>query len=317
MAAPIGGFTAELKMRRPTRRVGTGLDFSADRPEHSRTMSRRICLGLAALIISAVAGSGAARAHAARTRIAVLPVTAEHLPADVVEKMAAAVAGGLAASGADVVDSAATTKSAEAKGIRDCETPTCRTAIADATGARYLMLASVETTGRSYRVHLEMIDGTTGTVIGVREDRCEICTEKEAYDTASLTASTLKSEVAKRPPVGSDGADGRKIAITDVTYPPTNGTAGTSIVASGGVPAGSEESQPHLRGWGWAAIGAGAAALAAGIVLVAIDGRGTCGTEVRNDLCHDTFTTKGGGIALITGGVLGAVLGTTLLVGHF
>ena len=278
-------------------------------------MSRRICFGLAAIIVSGFAWGGTARAHAARTRIAVLAVTAEHLRADVREKIDAAVAGGLAASGAEVIDSAATTKDAEAKGIHGCETPTCRIAIADATGARYLMRGSVDTMGRSYTVHLEIIDGTTGTVIGVREDRCEICTENEAYETASMTASALKAEVVKRPSVVNGGPDPGKIAITDVTYP-ANGTAGTTIVTTKSGPAGGEESQPHMRGWGWATMGAGAAALAAGIVLVAIDGRGTCGAEPP-DKCKSLFTTRGGGIALITGGVLGAVLGTTLLVGRF
>lgn len=272
-------------------------------------------MGLAAVIISEVASRGVAQAHAARTRIAVLGVTAEQLRADVREKIAAAIAGGLAASGADVVDSAATIKDAEAKGIRDCETPTCRIAIADATGARYLMRGSIETMGRSYRVHLEMIDGTTGTVIGVREDKCEICTENEAYETASMTASTLKAEVVKRPPAKIDGQDAHKIAITDVVYPPGKGTAGTSIVATG-TPEGGEQAPPRMRSWGWAALGAGAAAIAAGIVYVAIDGRMTGGAELPNR-GKDTYTTRGWGIALISGGALGAVLGTTLLVGRF
>jgi TolB-like protein len=277
-------------------------------------------MGLAAVIIAGVAQQGAAQAHAARTRIAVLGVSAEQLRAEVREKIAAAIAGGLAASGADVVDSAATSKDAEAKGIRDCETPTCRIAIADATGARYLMRGAVETMGRSYRVHLEMIDGTTGTVIGVREDKCEICTESEAYETASMTASTLKAEVVKRPPIKTDGHDPHKIAVTDVIYPPGKGTAGTTITATGGTtPAGSEPAPPRMRAWGWATIGAGAAALAAGIVLVAIDSQQITCTRTNGpmEMCPTEYSTRGGGIALITGGVLGAVLGTTLLVGRF
>ena len=280
-------------------------------------MSRRICFGLAAIIVSGFAWGGTARAHAARTRIAVLAVTAEHLRADVREKIDAAVAGGLAASGAEVIDSAATTKDAEAKGIHGCETPTCRIAIADATGARYLMRGSVDTMGRSYTVHLEIIDGTTGTVIGVREDRCEICTENEAYETASMTASALKAEVVKRPSVVVGGPAPGKIAITDVTYPPASGTAGTTIVTTGGGPARGEESQPHMRGWGWATIGAGAAALAAGIFLVSIDGQYNCTQTSKDDLCPRYYTTRGYGITLITGGALAAVLGTTLLVGRF
>ena len=262
-----------------------------------------------------LAWAGAAHAHAARTRIAVLGVSAEQLRPEVREKIASAVAGGLAASGADVVDSAATAKGAAAKGITDCETPTCRIAIAEATGARYLMRGSVQTMGRNYTVHLEMIDGTTGTVIGVREDRCEICTENEAYETASVTASALKAEVVKRPAAPGDGAEARKIAVTDVAYPAVKDAPTAPMVSASGSPP-DREAPPRMRPWGWAAIGAGAAALAAGIVLVAIDGHGTCGADPP-DQCKNMYTTRGGGIALITGGALGAVLGTTLLVGRF
>jgi len=280
-------------------------------------MSRRICLGIAAFILSFGVWVGDADAHAARARIAVLGVSAEQLRPEVREKIAAAVAGGLAASGADVVDSAATAKGAAAKGITDCETPTCRIAIADATGARYLMRGSVQTMGRNYTVHLEMIDGTTGTVIGVREDRCEICTENEAYETASVTASALKAEVVKRPVAPGDGAEPRKIAVTDVAYPAMKDAPAASMVsASGTTPAGGEE-PPRMRGWGWAAIGAGAVAIAGGIVEFAIDGHGTCNTNVAMDICKNTWSTQGWGIALVTGGALATVLGTTLLVGRF
>jgi hypothetical protein len=280
-------------------------------------MSRRICLGIAAVILTAGAWVGTARAHAARTRIAVLGVSAAQLRPEVREKIGAAVAGGLAASGADVVDSAATARGAAAKGITDCETPTCRIAIAEATGARYLMRGSVETMGRNYTVHLEMIDGATGTVIGVREDRCEICTENEAYETASVTASALKAEVVKRPAAPGDSAEPRKIAVTDVAYPAVKDAPSAPVVsASGSTPAGGEA--PRMGRWGKAAIIAGAAAVAAGIVLVALDGRQTCdNTTVVGDRCKNMFSTGGGGIALITGGALGAVLGTTLLVGRF
>ena len=281
-------------------------------------MSRRICLGIAAFVLSLGVGGGAANAHAARTRIAVLGVSAEQLRPEVREKIAAAVAGGLAASGADVVDSAATAKGAAAKGITDCETPTCRIAIADATGARYLMRGSVQTMGRNYTVHLEMIDGTTGTVIGVREDRCEICTENEAYETASVTASALKAEVVKRPAAPGDGAEQRKIAVTDVTYPAMKDAPAAPMISASGTMPESGEQKPRMRPWGWAAIGAGALAIGGGIVEFAIDGRQTCdNTTVMGNRCKDTWSTHGWGIALVTGGALATVLGTTLLVGKF
>jgi hypothetical protein len=274
-------------------------------------------LVIAVLILPLWAWGGTARAHAARTRIAVLGVSAEQLRPEVREKLASAVSGGLAASGADVVDSAATAKGAAAKGISDCETPTCRIAIADATGARYLMRGSVQTMGRNYTVHLEMIDGTTGTVIGVREDRCEICTENEAYETASVTASALKAEVVKRPAAPGDGADGRKIAVTDVAYPAVKDSPAAPMVSAGGSTAPGDQPPPRMRGWAWAAIGAGAAAIAAGIILVRLDSQQIPCMGNPGALCRRSYSTQGGGIALISGGALGAVLGTTLLVGRF
>ena len=266
-------------------------------------MSRRIYLGIAALILPLGAWGGTARAHAARPRIAVLGVSAEQLRPEVREKIAAAVAGGLAASGADVVDSATTAKGAAAKGINGCETPTCRVAIADATGARYLMRGSVETMGRNYTVHLEMIDGTTGTVIGVREDRCEICTENEAYETASVTASALKAEVVKRPAAPGDGADGRR------SPSPTSPTGGQGAPATpwcrpvGSTPAGGEPPR-RMRGWAWAVIGAGAAAIGPG----SFSSRSTASTDPADGEPATSgqghIRDPGGGIALITGGAL-------------
>ena len=179
------------------------------------------------------------------------------------------------------------------------------------------MRGSVQTMGRNYTVHLEMIDGTTGTVIGVREDRCEICTENEAYETASVTASALKAEVVKRPAAPGDGADGRKIAVTDVAYPAVKDSPASSMVSAGGSTPAGDQPPPRMRGWAWAAIGAGAAAIAAGIILVRLDSRQIPCMGSPTVRCHDSYSTQGGGIALISGGALGAVLGTTLLVGRF
>ena len=280
---------------------------------------------ISGLLALAVFGA-ATPARAARPRIAVLGVSAERLSAEVRDKLAAAVAGGLAASGADVVDSATTAKGVAAKGLGGCETSTCRIGIAEATGARYLLRGTVELVGRSYTVHLEMIDGTSGTVVGVREDRCEICTESEAYETASFAASSLKAEVLKRPAAGpnDDGSSTPKVAdLTDPTKRLTNGATngdagGAAVMVSTGAEGGAGgETGPRLRAWSWVGIGAGVAALGAGIVLVKINGQGTCTTHETGELCPDHYTTRAGGFGLIGGGLLAAALGATLLIGRF
>jgi hypothetical protein len=259
-----------------------------------------------------------AQAQAAKPRIAVMSVKADRLGGDVRDKLAAAVAGGLAAAGAEVVDSAATARRLAARGIEGCETSTCRVAIADATGARYLMRGNVETMGRSYTVHLEMIDGTTGAVIGVREDRCEICTENEVYETASVTASALKAEVLKRPGTGPTDPPTHPLRpITDPTTPKGDRTDGLTIVSPGsgsGTP--GEPRAPRLRALSWIGIGAGAVAIGAGIYLLSINHDLTC-THAPGDNCEFRYKTRTWGIVSITGGALAAALGTTLLVGRF
>src|SRR5438128_249143 len=114
-----------------------------------RTYGSGIAGFLPAILVGTVtalaAGTGAGRiaqAAPAKPRVAVIPVTAEQLSAEVRAKIDAAVAGGLAASGAEVVDSATTIKRISAKGLRGCDTSTCRIAIAEVTGTSYLVRGS-------------------------------------------------------------------------------------------------------------------------------------------------------------------------------
>ena len=266
-----------------------------------------------------------AHARGAKPRIAVMAVSADQLTAEVRSKLDAALAGGLAASGADVVDSGTTVRRVEDKGLAGCQTSTCRVAIAEATGARYVMRASVESAGRSYTVRLEMIDGITGGVIGMREDRCEICTESDVYDTASMSASSLKSEVLK--------GDVRKHDKGEVDPPPgTKPVADLDhVVDPGGTDKGglppivtrddASGAQGAARGPRWRAlsivgVSAGAVAIGAGVFLLSINQYGTCNAGAGT-LCEFRYRTRAGGITLISAGALAAVLGATFLIGRF
>src|SRR5690348_2041297 len=99
-------------------------------------------------------GGGVRLASAETPRVAVAPVTGENAPAEVKDRVGRSLAEGLLASGADVAASPA-------------EAP-------------YVLRGRVEVEGRSYALHLEMLDRRTGVVVASREDRCEICTEAEA-----------------------------------------------------------------------------------------------------------------------------------------
>ena len=64
----------ELKMSRGVRRVGTGLDFERDRPEHSRTMSRRVCIGIVgSLLALGAAGLTVAKVGEAEVMLGAAP----------------------------------------------------------------------------------------------------------------------------------------------------------------------------------------------------------------------------------------------------
>lgn len=66
------------------------------------------------------------------------------------------------------------------------------------------------------------------------------------------------------------------------------------------------------RALGWTLIGTGIAAVAAGVVLVAMDGKGTC-TPAPGGVCNDLYKTKLGGFALIGGGVVAGATGGFLI----
>jgi len=280
-----------------------------------------VLLGSVSALAVAAGASRIAQAAPAKPRIAVISIAAEQLSAEVRARIDAAVAGGLAASGADVVDSMTTMKRISAKGLRGCDTSTCRTAIAEVTGASYLVRGSVESMGRSYTVRLEMVDGATGAVIGMREDRCEICTESEAYETASVTASALKAEVLKRPAPAAAAAEpaspARNLASA---VPPANAPSGDASLVLGSGSPGTEPARSKRAPLGtltWVGIGAGAAAVVAGAALVWLDGHGTCSLLDTDQACKHQLVTKTGGMALIGGGALAAALSVILLSGRF
>jgi hypothetical protein len=265
-------------------------------------------VGMAAVL--AVAGP----ARAAKPRIAVIGLSMGDVTAEVRVKINAAVAGGLGASGADVVDSAATGRAMAERGMIACDTATCLTEIGRATGAAYLMRGAMEMTGRSYIIRLEMIDASTATVVDSREDRCEICTENEAYETASVSASALKAQVFKwRAPVA------RAPQVTGAA--PVPGGDDTALVGLTTAPDGTPINRPlpprRSRAVLWTAAGVAAASIAVGVTLIAIDGRGTCTPREPEDQCKELYRTQAGGLALTGLGLVAAVAGALVYTGRF
>jgi hypothetical protein len=252
-------------------------------------------VALVALAVGVAVWVGGRPAHAETPRVAVAPVAGDHATSEVKDRVGRSLAEGLLASGADVAASPA-------------EAP-------------YVLRGRVEVEGRSYTLHLEMLDRHTGVVVASREDRCEICTEAEAFETASAAASTLKAQVFKRagspatPPPGATGvasASGAPPAATP------QGAAGAPIL---GLAAGSSGPAVDLRadgtpaahrGLGWAGVAAGLVSAAAGGVLLGIDGSGTCSGP---DTCPNVYQTRWGGISLIGVGVVAIGAGILAIAG--
>src|SRR5499427_7134214 len=148
-----------------------------------------------------LASGGAARAE--RPKILVLPVAGKAADAGFRDRVAQALSEGLIASGGEVV---AQPSGAAALPADGCATPACLAGAARATGAAFLLRASVEEEGRSYAFKLEMLDGQSGAVLAQRENRCEICTDAEALEVANAAASALKAQAMKKP--GAAGGAG-------------------------------------------------------------------------------------------------------------
>ena len=200
------------------------------------------------------------------------------------DRMARAITDGLVASGADVVTAPG--------------------------GIVYRVRGTLELEGRTYILRLEMLDGETGAVVEGREDRCEICTESEALETAGVAASALKAQVFKRRPA---------IAVNStVTVPAPGGGAGPPMLQESGTPLESERpAHPH-RALGVAGIAAGAAAVAVGAWLLSIDHKGTCAMPDQGwDGCYSRYNTFAGGASLAAGGGLALIAGVLAVSGVF
>jgi hypothetical protein len=244
------------------------------RPDARFRATRAVAVLWAAVVLAG--WTGVARAE--RPQIIVAPVAGDRATPELRQKMGQALAEGLIASGADVAP--------------------------PAVEAPYLLRGKLEVEGRSYLFRLEMVDRKTGSVVASREDRCEICTEAEAFETANTAASTLKATVFKRtagPPATSATGVASVAAATPAIAPPAVVEAKPDVSSA-------------RHAFGWAAIVGGVASAGVGAYLFGIDGQGTCDTmgEMR---CPREYETRWGGIGLIGLGIALVGAGVIAIVG--
>jgi len=193
--------------------------------------------------------------------------------------------------------------------------------------------------------NLEMVDGKSGAVVASREDRCEICSEAEALETANTAASTdvlaisgsrndvqgfalalelwnaSSDESAKSqgwcnfctgPQMVTAAQDLGRPLLTQLA---TKAGATPAVVAPGAsvpsAPNGSDEGISKgrvLLGTGVFAVGA--AAIVVGVITWHRDGEITdCMVNGGNQVCTGQYGGKGAGISLVVGGALAAVAG--------
>jgi hypothetical protein len=144
------------------------------------------------LAAALMAGGGVARAE--RPRVMVLPIAGDQVEPGLRARVTRAIGNGLQDSGVEVVPAPA-----------DPSPTAIAKALADPAGPTFVLRGSVEAEGRSYTFRLEMVDGKSAAVLANREDRCEICTEAEALETANTAASTLKSQAFNRSGAAKNG----------------------------------------------------------------------------------------------------------------
>jgi hypothetical protein len=281
-------------------------------------MLKSLAVGVGAALLVLAGSGGIARAE--KPRIAVVGVTGDDLEPDTRQRVMKAVAEGLNGSGADVADPVIVAAAVAATGDQGCAGKDCLTSVARATSVAYLVRGTLTVTGRSYGFHIEILDGKTGALVDSREDRCEICSYSEAIETITNSASTLKTQVFKRPaqtlpPPPSPGM------LPPPSPLPTGGTDATAGNGTMLVKPGDEVPPPSARGahktLGWIGVAAGAVAAGAGVALLAIDGKGTCDMPDITGHCPNQYSTKPGGIGLVSAGGLALVAGIVVLAGKF
>ncbi|MDB4980717.1 MAG: hypothetical protein JWM82_1469 [Myxococcales bacterium] len=252
------------------------------------------CTALAALTLSTLSSSAA---HAERPRIAVMELSAPKVAPDLRQRATRAVQEGLLASGADVVEGMPA--AATGPGGAPCDGSGCITAVAKASVANYVVRGTLEIEGRTYGLRLEILDGKSGDLVESREDRCEICTEGEALEMAGVSASALKVQAFKK-----GAAPAPDVTAPAVVTPPPAPLIATAATT------------PSLgqRRLGWVGVGVGAAAVAAGTVLFALDGQGDCGGP---DTCMNRYKTGRLGLVSFMGGTALVIGGFLMMAGKF
>jgi hypothetical protein len=287
-------------------RSGTALaappaELAPPRPPSSPVNAAPVPPATPAAVPSPRASSGA--------KFAVVGIGPASLASNLAAALEAAAAAGLVASGAEVVARPSTGPAAGS-----CDTPACLRGLASASGARYLLRGTCAIEASTYRVHLELVDGMSGTVAAARGDTCEICTEHDVVEATNIAASALKATLDRTPKIGAQA--GAQIGAQ--TGAPAGAPA--KVPPAADLSKGDAASRTHAAarpGWlrvaPWVAFAAAAGAIGAGAWYLSLNGNGTDRYYAEPDMSARFYDTGWQGGAWIGAGVVAAALGVLAL----
>ena len=331
--------------------VAFGMLASCAGPSATNRNSRWLTRVFVALAVCGVAlstmGSVAHARRSVQPQVSVLSLEfSKAVTEGVREAVARRLERGLAATGLAIMPRGELLRSLGDAPPR-CEESGCWRKIWVRVGCRFVAGISVVGEDRSYEIKLWLADTRKGAIVARVAERCDICGLQAVADKVDLAASALRAKLAAtvRAParVAVESDPPRAVIVVDgkphghapreLTLPP--GEHQLVVSATGYLPAtrtlravvGVHErirvrlipkppkSSP-LRTAGWVGIGAGAAAVAAGVALFAIDGRGVdCTGEraVPGGQCPKTLSTGAGAWTLTSAGAAAVIAGGYLL----
>ena len=229
-----------------------------------------------------------------------------------------------------------------------CAEADCAAAAARHAGASLAVLVDVEVSDRDWVVALWVVDAD-GRVVSQSEARCDLCGMVEVLTVAENEAAALRGKldsltlgpavlIVETRPVGADvQLDGDSVGAAPIERIVPTGRHRLRAIAPGYAPeerdidavAGVRERvvldlvpldsrrDRIARGFGWAAIAVGLAAIGTGAGLVAVHGRPNqlrCSGDDRDadGDCRLIYGTRPAGIALLVTGVALEVTGIVL-----
>ncbi|HLU65544.1 MAG TPA: PEGA domain-containing protein [Kofleriaceae bacterium] len=302
-----------------------------------------LALSCVAWWASVAAAQPAERAPSGKQAIAILSLEIAGGSSDRLRgQVAEAVERAVAAAGARYIPAEATASALDgAPELRGCLSASCLGRLSELTGAGRFIRAHVSVSGDSYVLDLELLSpGAEGGLAGRLQRTCSVCTVTDLRDRVTGAASELLAGVSDPDGVAVEitcRPDGAEIVIDEEVrgqapfrgrLPPgphvvvarLDGYAEsrkTIVVETTGeqrfeigltaTAALTVDQRPHpaLK---WVAAGGAAAALVTGVVLLAMDGRGTC--DADGDACQEVYDTRTAGlvgvaVGLAAGGAAG------------